>query len=182
VLLDHPSQSVKAGGPGPVDDLVAVLRAMSPRIVYTHNLADKHDTHVAVALRTIEAVRGLPADARPRRLLGCEVWRDLDWLPDDLKVAVDLSARENLQLALVAVFDSQISGGKRYDLATQGRRRAHATYAASHSTDRVSALGYAMDLTPLVVDTTLDPAAFVAAIVDRFRDDVLERVRRQGAV
>jgi LmbE family N-acetylglucosaminyl deacetylase len=179
VLLDHPSRALKdADDAGPVADLVAVLRATSPRIVYTHNPADKHDTHVAVALRTIEAIRRLPADTRPARLLGCEVWRDLDWVPDDGKVSFDLSAHENLQAALVAVFDSQISGGKRYDLATQGRRRAHATYAASHGTDRVTAAGYAMDLTPLVVNADIDPTRFVDALIARFRDEVLGRMRR----
>lgn len=183
VLLDYPSAVVKAvDDRGPVDDLVQVLRATRPDVVYAHNLADKHDTHVAVALRTIAAIRALPADVRPRRLYGCEVWRDLDWLPDSEKVLFDLSAREHLQAALVGVFDSQICGGKRYDLATQGRRRAHATYAESHSTDVASAVSYAMDLTPLVRDPDLDPLAFVSAAIDRFAADVRQRVARfQGA-
>ena len=59
--------------------------------MYTHNLADKHETHVAVALRTIAAIRGLPEEERPARLLGCEVWRDLDWMLDEEKVVLDLS-------------------------------------------------------------------------------------------
>jgi LmbE family N-acetylglucosaminyl deacetylase len=173
VLLDHPSSVVKDPADGrPVEDLVAVLRAARPEVVYTHNLADKHDTHVSVALRAIAAVRRLADDERPRQLFGCEVWRDLDWLPDDEKVTFDVSARESLQAALVGVFDSQISGGKRYDLATQGRRRAHATYAASHGTDAATALTYAMDLTPLVMDRTLSPAAYVRRALDRFRADV----------
>ncbi|HEY6073374.1 MAG TPA: PIG-L family deacetylase, partial [Anaerolineales bacterium] len=60
VLLDFPSRAIKdAGQPGPVSDLLAILRAARPRTVYTHNLADKHDTHVAVVLRVIEALRRL---------------------------------------------------------------------------------------------------------------------------
>ena len=106
------------------------------------------------------------------------MWRDLDWLPDADKVAFDLSAHENLQAALLGVFDSQICGGKRYDLATQGRRRAHATYASSHATDAAALLNYAMDLTPLVVDPSIDPATFVAGFIDRFRSDVLDRLGR----
>jgi len=39
---------------------------------------------------------------------------------------------ENLQFALLGVFESQIAGGKRYDLALMGRRRANATYFESH--------------------------------------------------
>lgn len=179
VLLDHPSGSIKqASDARPVDDLVAVLAATRPEVVYTHNLADKHDTHIAVALRTIAAIRKLPVSARPARLYGCEVWRNLDWLPDEEKVVFDLSAHENLQAALVAVFDSQICGGKRYDLATWGRRRANATYAASHGTDVMQAASYAMDLTPLVTDDTLDPSAFILSAVDRLRADVAARIAK----
>ena len=61
-------------------------------------------------------------------------------------------ARSNIAAALVGVFDSQVTGGKRYDLATAGRRLAHATYYASHGTDQESAMNFAMDLTPLVED------------------------------
>ena len=177
VLLDHSSSALKdAGNPRPVDDLVKILRAARPEVVYTHNLADKHDTHVALALRTIAAVRRLPPDERPARLYGCAVWRDLDWLPDEEKVVFDLSAHESLQSALVGVFDSQIAGGKRYDLATLARRRAHATYAASHATDNATGLSYAMDLTPLVIDASLSPVEFIRGVLDRFRADVEGRV------
>jgi LmbE family N-acetylglucosaminyl deacetylase len=179
ILLDHPSSTVKnAADPRPVADLLEVLRAARPEVVYTHNLADKHDTHVAVTLRTIAAIRLLPAGERPSRLYGCEVWRDLDWMPDEEKVMFDLSAHESLQAALLGVFDSQICGGKRYDLATEGRRRAHATYAASHGTDEATSLSYAMDLTPLVNDPTLSPAAYIRGFLERFRADVEGRVLR----
>jgi LmbE family N-acetylglucosaminyl deacetylase len=176
-LLDHPSKAVKTPpGSGPRDDIAAILAASRPETVYVHNLADKHDTHVAVALRTIAAIRSLPEDARPKQLLGVEVWRDLDWMVDSDKVALDLSPHENLQAALVGVFDSQICGGKRYDLATQGRRRAHATYHASHGTDQATSLSYAMDLTPLVADPGLDPWAHVSGYLERLSDDVRNRL------
>ena len=181
VLLDHPSAAVKdPAGRAVVEDLSAVLEATRPEVVYTHNLADKHDTHVAVALRLIAAVRALPAAARPRRLFGCEVWRDLDWMIDSDKVAFDASAHENLQAALLGVFDSQICGGKRYDLATMGRRRAHATYHSSHATDTATGVVFAMDLTPLVAEAPPDVAAFLETQLQRFRDDVLGRIQRMS--
>jgi LmbE family N-acetylglucosaminyl deacetylase len=179
VLLDHPSAAVKdAAAAAVVDDLTALVAAARPEVVYTHNLADKHDTHVAVALRLIAALRRLPPEARPRRLFGCEVWRDLDWMVDADKVAFDVSAHVNLQAALLGVFDSQIAGGKRYDLATLGRRRAHATYHAAHSTDAASGMVFAMDLTLLVTDPELDPAAVARAQLDRFARDVADRLGR----
>lgn len=180
-LLDYPSAAVKdASNAGPAEDVARVLAAARPRVVYTNNPADKHDTHVAVALRTIAAIRSLDPSARPERLLGCEVWRDLDWLVDADKVALDCSAHEELQRALVGVFDSQIAGGKRYDLATMGRRRANATYHESHGADAATGLIFAMDLTPLIQDDTLEIAAYLQAYVRRFADDVADRLRRMG--
>jgi LmbE family N-acetylglucosaminyl deacetylase len=179
VLLDYPSAAVKdVASEGPVQDLRALLEAAQPQVVYTHNLADKHDTHVAVALKVIRALRGLPEAERPQRLYGCEVWRDLDWMVDADKVAFDCSAHENLQAALLGVFDSQICGGKRYDLATMGRRRAHATYHASHGTDVTTGMIFAMDLTPLMQDPGLSPQAYVQEFIARFAGEVSQRLAR----
>ena len=181
VLLDHPSKAVKDGSNNtPVEDIAALLRAAHPQIVYTHNLADKHDTHVGVAYKTIAAIRSLPADERPQQLFGCEVWRDLDWMVDSDKVGMDLSEHENLQMALLGVFDSQIAGGKRYDLASMGRRRANATYFASHGVDLTLGMAYAMDLTPLIHDVQKDPAVFVLEFVQRFAQDLADRFKRVG--
>ena len=181
VLLDHPSKSVKdAANRQPVEDIAALLQAAFPRFVYTHNLADKHDTHVGVALKTIAAIRSLPASLRPEKLYGCEVWRDLDWLVDADKVGMDLNQHENLQMALLGVFDSQIAGGKRYDLASMGRRRANATYFASHGVDNTLGLSYAMDLTPLIQNPSNDPLEFVQEFILRFAQDVTARLKRVG--
>ncbi|MGO9256735.1 MAG: PIG-L deacetylase family protein [Bryobacteraceae bacterium] len=177
VQLGFSSAEVKnAANPEVVEDLQQILRATRPEVVYLHNPADKHDTHVAVMLRSLAALRAVREETRPQKVYGCEVWRDLDWLPDEDKQALPVSARSNIAAALVGVFDSQVSGGKRYDLATAGRRLAHATYYASHGTDQESALSFAMDLTPLVDDPSLDVAAYVLGLVDRFRADVARRL------
>jgi LmbE family N-acetylglucosaminyl deacetylase len=176
-LLDYPSSVVKNGADtSPIKDLELLLKAARPRIVYTHNLADKHDTHVAVALRAIEAIRNLPVAERPEQLYGCEVWRDLDWMMDVDKVPFDVSAHENLQAALLGVFDSQICGGKRYDLAAAGRRRANATYYASHDTDIATGMTFAMDLTPLIRDPGKNVQTYVEQFLDRFAQEVRERL------
>jgi LmbE family N-acetylglucosaminyl deacetylase len=182
VLLDYPSSSVKDGSDtGPVDDLAKILEVARPEVIYTHNLADKHDTHVAVTLRVIDAIRKLPDDARPKHLYGCEVWRDLDWLPDEDKVVFDLSAHENVQAALLGIFDSQISGGKRYDLATMGRRRANATYYASHGTDIATGMAFAMDLTPLLHADVPDAYAYLKSFTEKFDEDLKSRLARLEA-
>jgi LmbE family N-acetylglucosaminyl deacetylase len=178
-LLNHPSSAVKSSGsPGPESDLKALIAATRPQVVYTHNLADKHDTHVAVALRTIAAIREFPADERPRKLYGCEVWRDLDWMVDSDKVVFRLDGRENIAASLVGVFDSQIAGGKRYDLATLGRRRAHATYYQSHAVDLAESMNFGVDLTALIENEKLDPAEYIGGFIRRFADDVNDRVKK----
>ena len=180
-LLDFPSRTIKDGtNRQPVDDLVTILQATHPRYVYTHNLADKHDTHVSTALRTIDAIRSLPPEEHPLKLYGCEVWRDLDWLVNADKVAFDLSQHENLQAALLGVYDSQISGGKRYDLASLGRRRANATYFESHGVDTASGLTYAMDLTTLIESKQADINTFVQEHIQHFAHDVADRLTRLG--
>ncbi len=179
VMLDFPSAAIKdVSNKQPIEDLVKLLCAAKPQVVYTHNLTDKHDTHVAVALRVVEAIRRLDQAVRPARLVGCEVWRSLDWMVDPDKVLMNFSDHENLQLALLGVFDSQIAGGKRYDLASMGRRRANATYFESHGVDVTNGLSYAMDMTPLVNDTKLDPILFVQEFIQRFAQDVDSRIRR----
>jgi LmbE family N-acetylglucosaminyl deacetylase len=181
ILLDYPSKMIKDSSKSePLDDFKTLLKATVPRFVYTHNLADKHDTHVGVALRVIQAIRELPKAKRPEKLYGCELWSGLDWMMDSEKVTFDTSAHKNLQTALVEVFESQIAGGKRYDLAALGRRRANATFFQSHEVDSSEGMSYAMDLTPLIVDDDLDPLEFTQGFIHRFADDVANRMRRMG--
>lgn len=158
------------------DDLLAIFEAARPEVVYLHNLADKHETHVAVSLRALDALRGLSPAARPKKVYGCEVWRDLDWLPDARKQCLPVSGHPGIAAALVGIFDSQVSGGKRYDLATAGRRLANATYFASHATDAETALAFAMDLTPLIEDKAPPPADYVAGFLDEFKADVRQKL------
>ena len=179
--LSHPSSDVKQSGNAAVAaDLAAIFGGCRPAVVYLHQPADKHDTHVGCFLRCIEAIRALPRDRRPARVLGVEGWRNLDWLADTDKVAMDASAMPELAEKLVAVFDSQIAGGKRYDLAAMGRRLSNATFFASHATDTTNAISFAMDLTPLVQDDTLGVADFTLRHIDNLRADVAGRLGRFG--
>lgn len=181
IMLDFPSRIVKdVSKSETVEDIAQIVRATKPQLVFTHNLADKHDTHVAVALRVVAALRGLDPAERPERLVGCEVWRALDWMVDSAKVTMDVSEHENLQAALLGVFDSQIAGGKRYDLASMGRRRANATYFESHGVDQTLGLSYGMDMTALIQNKDIDPCAYTESLIQNFAQDVTDRLRRIG--
>jgi LmbE family N-acetylglucosaminyl deacetylase len=177
--LAHPSSAVKEKGNAAVQaDLKTIFETAGAEVVYLHQPADKHDTHIAVLGQCIAALRQVSPAKRPKRVLGCEVWRDLDWMVDTDKQVLDAGRFPNLAMALVAVFDSQISGGKRYDLATAGRRVAHATYHTSHATDQLQGITWAMDLTPLVEHPELSLADFTQQHLERFKQDVAARLAK----
>jgi len=183
IQLDYPSSAVKSPTETALkSDLKQILTATHPEVVYTHNLADKHDTHVGVVVAAIQAMRELPRDKRPAKVYGCEIWRNLDWLPDAEKVLMDVSGRENLGAALNGVYDSQIVGGKRYDLATAGRRAANATFFESHATDKTTQLIFGMDLSPLVADESKDIMEYVFGFIDRMKADIRQRLGKRLGV
>lgn len=173
IFLDYTSSEVKNTELA-VDDYVKIIEETKPEILYTHNPFDKHDTHVAVCLRVCEALKRVKKECLPKKVYGCEVWRDLDWLPDERKTVWDVSERPALQRKLIAVFASQVAGGKRYDLAADGRRKAHATYYQSHGVDNASRLAYAIDMTDLLNGVSVEELieremkAFSFDVTDRF--------------
>jgi len=176
ILLCHSSGNVKKpGNRALIDELKQIISTCAPEALYTHNLADKHDTHVSVVLRVIEALREIPPDKRPKKVISMEGWRGLDWLCDEDKSVHDTGAYPNLSSALLGVYDSQISGGKRYDLASLGRRQANATFLASHAVDELESATYGLDITELV-NSDISEADFIGACIDRFRKDVTERI------
>ena len=177
-LLDYPSSAVKKpDNPVLINELRDIILACAPETLYTHNLADKHDTHVAVTLNVIRALRLIPPEKRPKKVVSMEVWRGLDWLRDEDKVPFDTGAHPNLAAALLGVYDSQIAGGKRYDLATIGRRLANATFFASHDVDETDSLAFGLDITGLV-EQDIDPAAFINGYIQSFKDEINERIAK----
>jgi len=175
-LLHYPSGQVKQpDNPALINELKDIILACAPETLYTHNLADKHDTHVAVTLNVIRALRLIPPELRPKKVVSMEVWRGLDWLRDEDKLPFDTGAHPNLAAALLGVYDSQIAGGKRYDLATIGRRLANATFFASHDVDETDSIAFGLDITGLV-EKDIDPAAFINGYIQSFKDEVNERI------
>lgn len=168
------SREVKTAGPDAavVDWLADFLRICRPHTLYLHNPADKHPSHLAVLTHCVSALRRLEADELPSKLYGCEVWRGLDWIRDADKVALSTEAHPELAKQLIDVFASQIAGGKNYTDATLGRRHANATYFESHAVDSGDSVTFAMDLHPLLDDSTLTLQGLVDRHLERFRRDV----------
>ena len=161
-----------------VDEIRKMILDAKPQIIYTHNLADKHDTHIGVVVKTIKAIRLIDKKKRPKKLYGVEVWRNLDWLNDDEKVIFNVGGRSDLTNSLIEVFDSQIDGAKRYDLAAIGRRLANATFSSSHQVDQADQVVYGIDLTPLIEDNDLDIVELIGQAIDRFKLDVEDKIKK----
>lgn len=179
VLLDHSSASVRSAAPEVRSDLEALLDATQPSVLYTHSPFDAHDTHVAVTLRVLEALRGRRGAKRLERFVGGEVWRDLDFLDETLRVAMDVSRHPHLQAALLACFTSQIDA-KRYDLGALGRRRAHATFRRSDGADEAQGIAYGVDLLPLVQAGGPTLIEYVGTALALLETDVIARLGRVG--
>jgi LmbE family N-acetylglucosaminyl deacetylase len=164
---------------GVVASLYDLLSAVQPRVVYTHNPADKHDTHVGVAIAALQAIRKMPFGRRPSKFYGCEVWQDLDWLHDDEKVRLDVGGNDQLAEELINCHASQVTPAKRYDLATIGRRRANATYFDTHGYTPEAYVTHAMDLSPLILDDALSLQDLVAEKIRGFELSVMNALVNQ---
>ena len=61
-----------------------------------------------------------------------------------------------------------IAGGR------NGRRKTNATFYNSHDVDRINELWFAMDLSPLAEDDTLDLQEFVQSKIKHFETSVID--------
>ena len=156
-----------------VAELLALLEQSQPDVLYLHNLADAHHTHVVVAGACLAALRQLPAALQPRQVYGVEVWRSLDWLPSQYRVALALPADSSLQTRLLQQHDSQVAGGKHYERAVIARQTANATFSQSHTVDACSACALAMDYRPLLDQPGLNPDDYLAQCLQEFRVQLL---------
>ena len=176
IQLAHPSSAVRqADRSQVVAELTQILEIARPEVLYLHNPADRHETHIAVLLACLEALRNLPASALPKEVYGCEVWGDLDWVPSSHVVRLPCPASETLGTSLLRCFQSQVEGGKRYDRAAVGRRHAQATFGNPTQPDSAEEVVLALDLRPLLQGKD-SLTEFLAPTLDLFRKQTLARL------
>ncbi len=159
-------------------DIIKIVQKTKPKIIYTHNPFDKHKTHTAVCRAVINSLRSLKEDYKPEKLYACEVWRNLDWLDTKDRVEFDVNNSAEFATKLIEVFDSQIRNEKNYKKAVIARRTANATFSDAYSKDKTDQLIIGLDLTPLIIDNTLNIKDYLLEIVDRFRDDIRENLKQ----
>lgn len=170
----HVKRSLSDNTDSLLKDLIEIFRHCTPEVVYLHQPTDRHDTHVAVFILSINAMREL--HHRPEKVIGCEVWGSLDWIDCNNRCELDTGKYPILAEQLLKVYDSQISGGKRYDLATLGRRKANATYSKSHSTDEYESITIGINLMPLINNKQLSIKTFTSDLLDKFKLDTENRL------
>ena len=161
---------IQLNNPNQLNDYLIQLH---PDVLYTHSPFDKHPTHIKIFQHVLETLRRLPRKQQPQEIYGCEVWRDLDWLPDDQKVRLDVSGHDALAKKLIRTFASQTKH-KKYLEATLGRRQANATFFDPYDKDRATQIQVAIDLSPLVRNKKLDIRTFVDRQIEQFKKELSE--------
>ena len=176
-LLNYTSEQCRQMDNELIDDLVKIILEVKPDIVMTHNPMDKHPTHLGVVVHVLKALFKILNQFVPKEILGCEVWRDLDWVDDDEKIVIDCGNDPQLQYDLLNVFASQVVGGKSYDKAGVGRRYANATFFASHECDDYQMINYAIDLKPLIENDKLSLEEYCLGYINRFKQSVSDALK-----
>ncbi len=169
-LLGFDSADIKSGwNQGLIGIFSDILIKTQPQVIYTHNLFDKHQTHVAVVAHLIEALRQV--NYSPQAFYGCEVWRGLDWLPDEDKQA--LPVEDSLKIKkLIACHKSQTESGKDYATATLGRMASNATFFEANREDQVRFQIFALDLQPFLQNPGLNFLDFASQKIERLQQQV----------
>ena len=176
-MLGYSSKEVKdRNNQQIVDEYVKIIKELRPEVIYTHSILDKHPTHIGVVLKVIQALRKLPKEYQPKKFYGCEVWRGLDWISDDVKLGFNVSRNERLQKRILDVFESQIAGGKAYTKASIGRRYQNATYFQSHSVDSYKMISYAINMGVLLEKPELSVKEFALSFVEDLKKEISETI------
>lgn len=150
VFLGFPSSDIKAQSTVVYEKLKSYILKTKPKIIYTHNIFDKHITHIACTNYVLKILREISEEYRAEKIYACEVWRALDWLPDEHKTVLNNNDESGLDKKLCDSFKSQVVGGKDYSTASIARRLSNATFLDSHSVDELKKASYHLDLTSFV--------------------------------
>ena len=125
-----------------------------------HQPLDGHLTHNAIVAATFEALSRVPKDCLPKKIIGCEVWRGLNWLPfgkgyphtDRLTYPIDMSESVDRFLQLINCHKTQVEGGNDYTKIVS-RWEANAALSDPHTASVIKPkhLAFGLDMTEFVM-------------------------------
>ena len=174
-LLNYPSSDIKHHNPQIALELKGLIEKAQPKQAFIHDVvAEQHETHKILGHISIEVLRQLDAELRDNMdVYGGEVWGSLEWLNEADRVVFDVSKYYRLAGSLLHLYVSQLRT-KPYDDAFMARMRARATFREAHEADQMEAILYAIDMTPLIRQPTLDVVEFVQGFYDRAKEKAIE--------
>ena len=100
----------------------------TPRLdsLYLHSIFDEHDTHQALTMLTLDALRELEKAERPQNCYGVEVSSSLSWLPPEHKKRLFISQMRTVK-AILGRYKTELAKRK-YDEGVEGRSIANAVF------------------------------------------------------
>ncbi len=172
IQLNHPSSVIKERNASLIAEISDIIQASSPQVIYTHNPFDKHLSHVATLECVVSAILELAPQDRPKKLIGCEVWRSLDWLPQKRKLIFEIDAEAQIRDQLLECFPSQSGESKNYSKAVQGRRICNATFLDSYNKDQFLQVEYAIDLSEVISQKPVSLHNFSNRVLEEFKTEI----------
>lgn len=149
-----------------INDYVAIIKELKPRIIYTHSVLDADPDHISVAVKVINALRKMKKGEQPTLVYGCEANRSLDWVNPAKIVAFDVSKNVRLQKELLNVHHTQQEGVKDLCKAAMGRRLYNSLYNTNTKSSDAKLVSRAINMTTLMRRKELPIKRFAMSYLD----------------
>ena len=170
IFLNYASSAVKGENtPDVVHDLGALLDLLRPRVIYVTAPYERHSTHIACTLRTVEAIRAV--ENFTPELKGYAVWGYL--YGDENLEYVDISENIDAKRRAIRCHETEVAGHA-YDDGILGFHRYVAVFQESHGTQDMAYAELFLDMSRLVHDPALSVGDFARQQVTGFLDRTYE--------
>jgi LmbE family N-acetylglucosaminyl deacetylase len=160
-----------------VNEYVEIIKELKPRIIYTHSLLDRHPSHVAVAVKVINALRSMKKGDQPKVLYGCESERDLDWVNPEKVVTFNISKNLRLQRQLISAHKSS-NMSRDFVNAAIGRRLVNAVFNRDEKKKSAKLTAKAINMTTLLRRKDFPIKRYAMSFVDDLYTDINDMMDR----
>ena len=160
-----------------INEYVEIIKELKPRVVYTHSLLDRHPTHVAVAVKVINALRTMKKGDQPKVLYGCESERNLEWVAPEKIVTFNVSKNLRLQRQLISVHKSQ-NLARDYVNAAIGRRYVNAVFNKVETKKNAKLTAKAINMTTLLRRKEYPIKRFAMSFIDDLYGEINDMMDR----
>jgi LmbE family N-acetylglucosaminyl deacetylase len=164
IFLNYPSKAVRSERVADVvHDLGAIFDLLRPRVIYVTAPYERHSTHVACTLRTVEAIRAV--EGFTPELKGYAVWGYL--YGDENLEYVDITAHVDAKRRAIRCHESEVAGHA-YDDGIIGFHRYAAVFQEAHGLQEMAYAELLLDMSRLVREPDLSVGDFARQQVTGF--------------